>query len=42
MCTNRGVNVTFVLTCLAIVNTAIDNIYYGFVAAGDWSVIIAA
>lgn len=32
----------FVLTHIAIVNTAIDNIYYRFIAAGDWSAIIAA
>lgn len=41
-CTNRGVNIIFVLTCISMVNTEIDNVHYGFVAAGDWSAIVAA
>lgn len=42
MCTNRGVSIIFVLTCISAINPTIDDIYDGFAAAGDWSEIIGA
>lgn len=42
MCTSRGVSIIFALTCISMVNTEIDNVHYGFTAAGHWLAIVAA
>ena len=41
MCTDRDVNIIFVLTCISLVNRAKDDMHYGFFAVRDWSEMIA-